>query len=124
MKTAGAWNAVEQLLTLAIKSLLVLTSIHENTHAITTYISIQVKVMNLIPPTRRPTRVGSVGRRVAVCQWCVDQPSADMWANVPMGSDSSLLPFHAKEMFVQLHKGFSEIIVHFRYIQIQLDSEA
>ena len=35
-----------------------------------------------------------------------------------------LLPFHAKEMFVQLHKGFSEIIDHFRYIQIQLDSES
>ena len=50
--------------------------------------------------------------------------SADMWDNVPMGSDSSLSLFHAKEMFVQLHKGFSEIIDHFRYIQIELDSEA
>ena len=73
LETAGAWNAVEQLLTLAIKSLLFLTSIHENTHAITTNISIQVKVMNLIPPTRRPARVSSVGKRVAVCKWCVDK---------------------------------------------------
>ena len=72
LETAGAWKAVKQLLTVAIKSLLVLKSIHENTHAITTYISIQVKVMNLIPSTRRPTRVGSVGKRAGsvpvVCQ--------------------------------------------------------
>ena len=51
LEIAGAWKAVEQSLTPAIKSLLVLTSIHENTHAITIYMSIQVKVMNLIQPT-------------------------------------------------------------------------
>ena len=72
--------------------------------------------MNLIPPTRPPTRVGSVGS--------VPVASADIWANVPLGLDSSLLPFHAKEIFDQLSKGFSEIIDHFQYIQIQLDSEA
>ena len=32
-------------------------------------------------------------------------------ANVSVGSDSSFLPFHAKEIFVQLNKGFSEIII-------------
>ena len=39
--------------------------------------------------------------------------SADMTllANVSVGSDSSFLPFHAKEIFVQLNKGFSEIII-------------
>ena len=68
LETAGAWKAVEQSLTPAIKSLLVLTSIHENTHAITIYMSIQVKVMNLIPPTRPPTRVGNVGSVPVACR--------------------------------------------------------
>ena len=63
LETVGAWKAVEKSLTPAIKSLLVLTSIHENTNAITIYMSIQVKVMNLIQPTPWPTRVGSVNRR-------------------------------------------------------------
>ena len=63
LETVGAWKAVKQSLTPAIKSLLVLTSIHENTNAITIYMSIQVKVMNLIQPTPWPTRVGSVNRR-------------------------------------------------------------
>ena len=34
-----------------------------------------------------------------------------MLANVSVGSDSSFLPFHAKEIFVQLNKGFFEIII-------------
>ena len=81
--------------------------------------------MNLIPPTRRPACVGSVGSSDSRCASGVStNASADMWANVLMGSDSSLLPFHAKEMFVQLHRVFSEIMDHFQYIQIQLDSEA
>ena len=32
-------------------------------------------------------------------------------ANVLVGSDLSFLPFHAKETFVQLNKGFSEMII-------------
>jgi len=36
---------------------------------------------------------------------------ADLLANVSVGSDLSFLLFHAKEIFVQLNKGFSEIIV-------------
>ena len=72
LETAGARKTIEQSLTLAIKSLLIQTSIHENTHAITIYMSIQVKVMNLIQPTRRPTHVGGVNRCIGsvpvVCQ--------------------------------------------------------
>ena len=73
LETAGAWKTVEQSLTLAIKSLLVQTSNHESPHAITIYMSIQVKlVMNLIQQTRRPKGVGSINRRIGsvpvVCQ--------------------------------------------------------
>ena len=70
LETAGAWKTVEQSLTLGIKSLLVQTSIHDNTHAITI-----------------------------------------VMANMSVGSDLSFLLFHAKEIFVQLNKGFSEIII-------------
>ena len=37
--------------------------------------------------------------------------SADMLANVSVGSDLSFLLFHAKEIFVHLNKGFFEIII-------------
>jgi len=37
--------------------------------------------------------------------------SADLLANVSVGSDLSFLLFHAKEIFVQINKGFSEITI-------------
>ena len=72
LETAGARKTIEQSLTLAIQSLFIQTSIHENKHAITIYMSMQVKVMNLIQPTLRPTRIGSINRHIGtvlvVCQ--------------------------------------------------------
>ena len=75
--------------------------------------SIQVKVTNLIQLTRWPTRIGSINRHIGTHSAgdVSSIASADMLANMLVGSDSSFLPFHAKEIFVQLNKGFSEIII-------------
>ena len=94
LETAGARTTIEQSLTLTIKNLLIQTSIHENTHEITIYMSIQAKVTNLIQPTRWPTRIGSINRHIGtvlvVCQ-PLHQPTC--WPTCRWDRISHFYPF-------------------------------